>query len=275
MLVLADFTGREDEIRRMSQRLRSEGGKVGLSSVRGMAGVGKTSLAVYVGHAVKEHFPDAQLVVELNGASERPLTAVDAMSRIIRAFHPEAGKLPDEETALLPLYRGVLHGKRALILLDNAADEVQVKPLLSVPPPVAFIVTSRNTLALDGVDSVRLDILPPDKARELLRSIVGDNGTDYELNSVAELCGRLPLALRVAGDFLRLHDNWTIQGYTDALRKEPLKRLKGNSMDRDVERVLAFSALILVKENAELANNWQMSSVFPGSFASTAAAAVW
>jgi hypothetical protein len=125
------------------------------------------------------------------------------------------------------------------------------------------------------VDPIRLDMLPPDKARELLRGIVGDKGTDDELDTVAELCARLPLALRVAGTFLHLHANWSTQRYTESLRKERLKRLRGNTTDRDVETVLGFSAAILVNEKPELAKRWQMLSVFPSSFAPTAAAAVW
>jgi tetratricopeptide (TPR) repeat protein/transcriptional regulator with XRE-family HTH domain len=275
---LVDFTGREAELERIAARLRGVGGVVGVSSaLRGMGGIGKTATAIKACEMVKEHFPDAQLVVELRGMSERPMTAVEAMTRIVRDFHPETGKLPDNETELLPLYRKVLAGKKALILLDDAKDETQVKSLLSVPSPMAFVVTSRAALALDGVVSIPLDVLPPDKALELLREIVDTKGTDDELREVAKLCGFLPLALRVAADFVRLHRNWTVPKYTDALKDEARRweHLKGKTHDRDVEAVLALSTRELVLDNPERAERWQMLSVFPADFDVRAVAAVW
>ncbi|MBP3959881.1 tetratricopeptide repeat protein [Gemmata sp. G18] len=276
-LSLPDFTGREDELTRITTRLRGEGGVVGVSSaLQGMGGVGKTVTAIEACWEVKDDFPDGQLVVELRGMSEQPLTPVQAMAQIIRAFHPETDKLPDDEKELLPLYRRVLTGKKALVLLDDAKDEAQVRSLLSVPP-VAFIVTSRNTLELDYVESLRLGVLPPDEALTLIRGIIGTKGTDDELRTVAEQCGWLPLALRVAGDFLRLHENWPLPKYIAALKDESkrLERLKGKTPDRDVEAVLGLSARELTRENAELAARWQMLSVFPADFDSSAAAAIW
>ncbi len=275
--VVADFTGRADEIRQMESLLRGDDGRVAVSALRGMGGVGKTSLAVKVAHAVRDHFPDAQIIIELLGTSDRPVTPVEAMSRIIRDFHPDAAKLPDTEAELLPLYRSVLDGKRALIVLDNAKDEEQVKFLVTAPPPVGFVVTSRNALGLDGVKPIRLDVLPPDEALKLLREIVGAKGTDDELRTVAGLCGRLPLALRVAGDFLRLHANWSVPQYAEALREEGrrLERLKGKTKEKDVEAVLGLSAAELVKTNPEQAERWQMLAVFPADFDAEAAAAVW
>jgi tetratricopeptide (TPR) repeat protein/transcriptional regulator with XRE-family HTH domain len=272
---VADFTGREDEFRRMVERLTG-GGTVAVSALRGMGGVGKTSLAVKVAHAVKDHFPDGQLVVELRGTSDNPVTPAEAMARVIRDFHPDAGKLPDTAAELLPLYRGVLAGKRALVLLDNARDEGRVQDLVT-PPPAGFLLTSRAALALDGVESVRLDLLPPDEALALLRGIVGAKGSDDELRAVATLCGRLPLALRVAGDFLRLHPNWTAAKFIEALKDEGrrLERLKGKTREKDVEAVLALSARQLVQDNPEQAERWQALAVFPADFDSLAAAAVW
>ncbi len=274
---LPDFTGREDELARITARLRGAGGTVGVSSaLRGMGGIGKTVTAIEACWEVKDDFPDGQLVVELRGMSEQPLTPVQAMSQIIRDFHPETGKLPDDEKKLLSLYRQVLAGKKALVLLDDAKDEAQVRNLLSVPP-IAFVVTSRNALALDGVEAIRLGVLPPDEALALLRGIVGTKGTDDELRMVAEQCGRLPLALRVAGDFLRLHENWPLPKYIAALKDESkrLERLKGKTPDRDVEAVLGLSARELVRENVKLAERWQMLSVFPADFETQAVAAVW
>ncbi|MBN9519508.1 tetratricopeptide repeat protein [bacterium] len=275
--VVADFTGRADEARRMAALLRGDGGRGGVSALRGMGGVGKTSLAVKVAHEVRDRFPDAQLVVDLRGTSDQPMTAAEAMARVVRDFHPEQGKLPDAAADLLPLYRSVLAGKRVLIVLDNAKDEDQVQLLVTAPPPAGFIVTSRAALALDGVEAVRLDVLPPAEALALLRGIVGPKETDAELRAVADLCGRLPLALRVAGDFLRLHPNWSVPRYIAALADEAqrLERLKGKAKDKDVEAVLSLSAAELVKANPEQAERWQMLSVFPADFNAVAVAVVW
>ena len=204
--MLTDFTGRKDQIRDLAGRLRGDGGKIGLSALQGMGGVGKTSLAVRVAHEVKDHYPDAQLFLALRGTADRvkefPMTPAEAMARIIHAFHPEEANLPDDEEAMAGVYRSVLAGKRALILLDNAGSEAQVRTLLTVPPPVAFLLTSRHAQALDGVGAVEVPMLPKDEAYSLLRSIIPAKGSRVELMRIAELCGHLPLGLRVAGDFL-------------------------------------------------------------------------
>src|SRR6185437_10778652 len=118
--VLSDFTGREELIREVARRLGEKVGSAALPALRGMGGVGKTSLAIRIAHEVKSWFPDAQLYLELRGTAdgvkECTLTPAEAMCRIIRAFHPEAIKLPDDEKELAGVYRSVLAGKRALIV---------------------------------------------------------------------------------------------------------------------------------------------------------------
>src|SRR5262249_30632807 len=162
-------------------------------------------------HEVRNHFPDAQLFLELrgmaDGVKELALTSTEAMSRIIRAFHAEIIQLPEDGSELAGLYRSVLAGKRVLIVLDNAGSEAQLRPLLTVPPPVGFLITSRRALALDGVAFIQLDGLPADEAYALLRRISGPRGSRPELMNINRLCEGLPLALRVAGDFLRLNED--------------------------------------------------------------------
>jgi hypothetical protein len=275
--VVIDFVGREQETGRIMAHLCVAGGKVGLSAVRGMGGVGKTSLAVKVAHQVKDRFPDAQLFLDLQGMAEKPVTAAEAMARVIRDFHPERSKLPETEEELLPLYRGVLAGKRALILLDNAASELQVRNLITVPPPVAFLLTSRIALALDGVESVPLGGLSPEEAFALLRGIVWPGrGTDDELHDVIRLCDHLPLAIRVAGDFLRLKTDWTFGEYINALKKEALRYLKvGNDPQKNVEAVLKLSSAQLAREDIDLATRWHCMWDWPSDFDLAAAAAAW
>jgi hypothetical protein len=274
--LLSDFVGRAKEVSELMSRLRGDGGRVGLSALKGMGGVGKTTLAVHVAHQVKDRFPDAQLFLDLQGVAERPVTAVEAMARFIRDFHREVPKLPETESELLPIYRSTLRGKRALIVLDNAADESQVKNLIA-GDMTGFIITSRRALALDGVISVELDVLSPEKSLELLRGIVGaKKGTDDELRRVAELCGHLPLALRVAGDFLRLKVGWTVAQYIAALNEERHRWLKvGTDPQKDVEAVLKLSSAQLVRDDVDLATRWHFLADWPADFGADAAAAAW
>lgn len=273
---LADFVGRETEVRDLVGRLRGDGGRVSLSSaLTGMGGLGKTTLAVLVAHEVKDQYPDAQLFLDLQGVAERPVTAAEAMARFIRDFHPEVPKLPDTEDELLPIYRHALAGKRALLVLDNANDASQVKNLIT-GEKTGFIFTSRKMLALDNVLSVRLDLMSPEKSFELVRGIVGERGTDDELRRVVELCDGLPLALRVAGDFIRLKTNWTLPKYIQALETERSRWLKvGDEKSKDVDFVLKLSSAQLVRDNADLALRWHYLSDWPADFASDAAAAAW
>jgi tetratricopeptide (TPR) repeat protein len=270
------FVGRQHERRQLRAQLRKAGERrVALSALKGMGGVGKTALAVHIAHLVKDNFPDAQLFLDLRGTTQ-PATPPEAMAHVIRSFHPEADSLPKDPAELLALYRSVLAGRKVLLVLDNAADEAQVRDLIP-PPPCGLILTARAELALDGVLRLPLDVLSPSEARTLLRGIVGPTrAIDAELDAIAQLCGWLPLALRVAGDFLRIKPDFTAQEYRARLEQDRLQRLKvGTDPAKDVGAVLAFSAAQLVRDDPDRAARWQVLSVFPADFAATAAAAVW
>jgi transcriptional regulator with XRE-family HTH domain len=275
-----DFTGREEQIRDLTRRLGEDAGRVPLAALRGMGGAGKTSLAIRVAHEVKGWFPDAQLYLKMRGTAdgvkEHPLTATEAMTQVIRSFRPGAINLPEDEGGLAGVYRGDLAGKRALILLDNAANEAQLRPLLTAPLPVRFLITSRHALFLDGVDPIHVEGLPPEEALSLLRRILGPRGTRLELQTLAELCVRLPLALRVAGDFLRLKDDWPVSRYLAALESEPHRWLKvGADPEKDVEAVLKLSSAQLVRDSVERGTRWHLLHIFEGDFDLRAAAAAW
>jgi len=271
---LADFTGREDEVRELLALLGEGAAGATISAIGGMGGVGKTALAVHVAHQVLERYPDGQIVVEMGGTSERPLTPVEAMGRVLHAFQPEL-RLLEDPAEVAALYRSTLAGRQALLLLDNAADSAQVRPLV-VPAGCGLVVTSRRNISLPGLQHFDLDALPMEEACALLRAIVGQGrATGEELGAIAGLCGRLPLALRVAGDFLVVHPDWSAAEYAQALadERERLARLKHE--DLDVGAALGLSAAQLVREQPDLAARWQMLSVFPAPFERAAAAAVW
>jgi hypothetical protein len=275
-----DFTGREEQVRDLTRRLVEDAGRFPVAALRGMGGAGKTSLAIRVAHEVKNGFPDAQLYLNLRGTAdgvkEHPLTPAEAMSHIILAFRPDAINLPQDENILAGVYRGDLAGKRALILLDNAADEAQLRPLLAVPLPVRFLISSRHAQALDGVESIHIEGLPPEEAFSLLRRIMGPRGTRNELRELVRLCVQLPLALRVAGDFLRLKEDWPVSQYIRALESEPHRWLKvGADPEKDVEAVLKLSAAQLVRDSVERGTRWHFLHIFEGDFDLAAAAAAW
>jgi len=271
---LADFTGQEKEVRELVALLGRGAGGATISAIGGMGGVGKTALAVHVAHQVVERYPDGQIVVEMGGTSERPLTPVEAMGQVVHAFQPEL-RLPDDPNEVTALYRTILEGRKVLLLLDNAANSAQVRPLV-VPAGCGLVVTSRHNISLPGLRHFGLDALPEDEACALLQTIVGQGrARDEELGTIVRLCGRLPLALRVAGDFLVVHRDWSAGEYAQALadERERLARLKHE--DLDVGAALGLSAAQLVRERADLAGRWQMLAVFPAPFERAAVAAVW
>ena len=248
----------------------------GRAALDGLGGVGKTTLAVHVAHLVKDDYPDGQIQVDLKGVSDSPLTPAAAMQEVIRVLEPEA-QFPEDEAAVAALYQRVLAGKRVLLLWDNARDGAQVRPLLDATPgSCGLVVTSRKALALPGVQSRNLEVLPEGEAVELLAEILkGRKADDGELKELAEHCGCLPLALRVAGSFLAAKRDWTVQEYLAELADERQRLTRLRHEDLDVGAVLGLSAAQLVREQPELAARWQELTVFPGSFDRAAAAAVW
>jgi tetratricopeptide (TPR) repeat protein len=268
--------GREPQVEELVQALR--GGAMA-AALCGMGGIGKTALALHVAHRLADESPDGRLFVELGGTSAGPLSAVEAMGRVVLSFEPEA-RLPDAPEQLERLCRSVLDGRRVLILLDDVNNAAQVEPLLRWRARTSgVLMTSREALALPGVPRLELDLMPAEKAGALLRGILGRreiSGTELEL--LAERCGHLPIALRVAGTFLAMHPDWTIEEYVSSLGNEgerlELLRIEG-AATLDVAAVLALSARDLAREQPALAERWQQLSVFSGRFDTTAAAAVW
>jgi NB-ARC domain len=276
--VLSDFAGREQHIAEISGGLRQTARSQ--SVLHGMGGIGKTSLSIKIAYEVQDCFPDGQLFIDLRGAADNargnPLPPADAMACVIHAFHPEKIQLPGDEQELASQYRGVLAGKRVLIVLDNVRSESQARPLLTAPPPTAFLLTSRTKLALDGVNPVQVELLSRDESALLFHRIIGDRGSKADRHRIVELCGYLPLAIRVAGDFLRLKEDWPIARYIEALEQERLRWLKiGDDSTKDVEAVLKLSSVQLVQDSVERATRWHLLHIFQGGFSLGAAAAAW
>ncbi|MEK7830977.1 MAG: hypothetical protein AAB401_07825, partial [Acidobacteriota bacterium] len=215
-------------------------------------------------HQMAPHYPDAQLFVDLKGASPQPLSVAEIRSHVIRAYMP-AARLPENEAELGKLYHSVLNGKRALLLFDNAANTQQIASLI---PPVGclLLVTSRQHLSLTGMFASRLDTLPAAEAQELLRRLLPQVGD--QAARLAELCGHLPLALRLAASALTQNTDLSLDEYAKRLARWQTQE----GARRAIDSVLRASYEMLVPGLRKL---WRTLAVLPGNFDVNAAAAVW
>jgi len=255
-----DFVGRAAELAELMDGM--EQGGVTISGLQGMGGVGKTALALVLADRLKARYPDAWFYLDLLGVSQAPLSVAEAMGRVIRAYHPTA-QVPDD-AAVSGIYQSVLHGQRALLVIDNARDAAQVEPLLP-PPSCAVIVTSRRHFTVPGLKPKHLDALPSDDAIALLTRIAPRIGGDAR--ELARRLGYLPYALRLAADFLAGHGNISPPDYLRRLNNVLARPEMG-----PVEASLSLSYDLL---DAEAQRRWCALSVFPDTFDSAAAAAVW
>ncbi|GIJ67154.1 AfsR/SARP family transcriptional regulator [Virgisporangium ochraceum] len=204
------FTGRDEELASLDAAAAAAGEHptaVVISAVAGTAGVGKTALAVRWAHRVRARYPDGQLYVNLRGYDpDRPMTAADALTRFLTALGVPGQDIPLDVDDRAARYRTATADRRMLILLDNASSVEQVRPLLPGTASCTVVVTSRDSLAglaaLHGAHRVHLDLLAPGVALALLRRLVGRRVDDEPgaAAELAELCVRLPLALRVAAE---------------------------------------------------------------------------
>ncbi|SEG88985.1 DNA-binding transcriptional activator of the SARP family [Nonomuraea solani] len=175
--------------------------------VVGGAGVGKTTLAVHWAHRVAERFPDGQLFLDLRGFDQaQPMSTAEALPRLIQGLGRPAEDIPVELEVQIGLYRSILAGQRVLVVLDNAAEPDQIRSLIPPETGSRILVTSRDRLsglvALESAGRITLDVLDPDAAVDLLADTMGPDrirGEPHAAARLAELCARLPLALRVAG----------------------------------------------------------------------------
>jgi DNA-binding SARP family transcriptional activator len=225
---IADFTGRPGLVKALVDRIlttaQPAGPAVPIFVISGPGGVGKTTMAVRVGHSVRSAFPDGQLFANLRGSQQRPAEPAEILARFLRALGvgPESIGSAAEERA--ETYRSVLADRRVLIVLDDAAEESQLLPLLPGTPGCTVIVTSRHRLgALPGGRATDVEVLDHTSSVGLLAEIVGRSrvaAAPRAVAALATLCGGLPLALRIVGARLAARPHWQLETMVERLADE-------------------------------------------------------
>lgn len=277
------FTGRHAELNLLYTLAENEHhrGTSVLIAITGTAGVGKTSLALHFSHRVRARFPDGQLYVDLRGfdPSSVAVSPVEAIGRFLQALGTPAARIPADPDAQAALLRGMLAGKRMLILLDNARDADQVRPLLPAGNGCLVVVTSRDPLvclvATEGADSLPLSLLSDTEAGDLLAARLGRRRIAAEPDAVTEIigrCARLPLALAIVAARAATTAGQRLAGLADELRdqRHRLNALATGSAASDVRSVFSWSYLALHPAAGDL---FRLLGLHPGPEISVPAAA--
>ena len=259
----ADFTGREQEIQSVLAAIGDQHRPV---LVHGMAGVGKTCLASAVAGRIADRFPDGQIVIDMRGADESPRDPVEAITRVLSLVAPHLQPKHKDLESIRKDYLSALHGKRVLLLLDNAASAEQAEPL--VPPAGSLIlVTSRRSFHIPGAGApFELSVLTDGAAVEFLTSVTP--AAAPVAAEVARLCGRLPLALRLAASAMVERPDVPPTAYVKRLADEGRRQKELAPVFHSIG--LSFRLLGPEAQPALLE-----LSTFPDDFDRAAAAAVW
>ncbi|MGW9118803.1 BTAD domain-containing putative transcriptional regulator [Streptomyces sp. NPDC055663] len=241
-----DFTGHVSYLEELREVLESANGRVmAVAALSGIAGVGKTTLAVHVAHRARPEFPDGQLYVDLQGLQARGAEPETVLGSFLRALGTPDAAIPDSLEDRAALYRSVLNGRRVLVLLDNARDAAQVRPLLPGTEGCAALITSRGHLGdLAGAHLVDLDVLSPEEALQLFTRIVGSErvaGERAAALDVVAACGFLPLAIRIAATRLAVRRTWTVSVLAAKLADERRRLDELQSGDLAVKAVFELA----------------------------------
>ncbi|MFH9659662.1 ATP-binding protein [Streptomyces sp. NPDC017248] len=282
-----DFVGRADELAELEKLAGpppddDTGTETGdtaarpvVVAVHGAPGTGKTTLALRAARRLADRFPDGQLLLDLRGTDDAPPAPSELMVRVLKAFGvPDRDLAKSGPQAHPALYRQVLADRRCLLVLDNARDEAQVRPLLPGSGSTLVLVTSRRMLTgLDGVHRLPLGRLDAAEAAAFLASLVGDDRATAEpdaLEEVARLCEYLPLALRVAGNWLATRTGWSLRRLADRLAREERRLDALSAGDIRVASAFDLSYRQLTPTAARL---FRRLSLIPGPDTSAACAA--
>jgi DNA-binding SARP family transcriptional activator len=247
------FVGRQSEVSHLGDLVRQAfdpagaAGTVIISAIDGMAGVGKTALAIHAAHQLAGQFPGGQLFIDLHGWTQghEPRAAGEALEVFLRALGVPPQQIPPGTDERAAMFRQRLAGTRTLIVLDNAASEAQVRPLMPGSAGCLVLVTSRRRLrALDEAHLLSLDLLPRADAAGLFRAVGGPErvrADDPALAEVVELCDRLPLAVRIAAALLRHRPAWTLEHLAGLLRRHSTRISALSDRERNLAAIFDLS----------------------------------
>ncbi|WP_374982697.1 BTAD domain-containing putative transcriptional regulator [Streptomyces fradiae] len=241
---------------------------VRILTVDGMAGSGKTALAVHTAHRVADRYPDGQVFLDLHGFSphREPVEPHDALGTLLRALGVPADALPEDPADRQGLWRGMTADRRLLLLFDNVLSSDQVRPLIPAGPGCLVLVTSRPRLAgLDGAVPLPLPLPSPADGLDLLGRFIGHRRVAAEQEAAAELvalCGRLPLALRIAGSRLANRPHWSLAYLAGRLRDEAPRLDELTVEQRGVRTALHLSYAAVPPRHQEL---FRLLGAHPGT----------
>ena len=268
------FTGRAEELARLMAL--AAGGRV-VTAIGGAAGVGKTALAVHAAHQLLGEFPDGHLYADLHGYTEGqdPTEPGEVLELFLRSLGVPAAEIPAGVEQRSGLLRQVLASRRVLMVLDNARTETQVRPLLPGAGTSLVLVTCRSMLpGLEADERIGLDVLVEDEAVSMLAGLGGHRAAadPTAVAQVTRLCGRLPLALRIAGRLLATHPTWPVVRLVQLLAGERDRLTRLGSGDLQVRAAFEVCYQQLAEEDARL---FRLLGLHPGpDFTATAAAAL-
>lgn len=247
---IADFTGRWSLVKVVEKILAPATGRDGATALpvavlAGPGGIGKTTLAVHAAHRLRGGFPDGQMFVGLRGTGTDPARPEAVLARLLRGLGVPERSVPADGEERAALYRSTLAGRGVLLVLDDAADAAQVRPLLPGNPRCAVIVTCRGRLAgLDGVSTVEAGVLDPEEADDLFRRVAGEQRAQADeaaTTVVLAACAGLPLAIRLAAARLASRPDWSTRTLADRLADERQRLDELRVEDRAVRAGFAVS----------------------------------